>query len=451
MAQESINYGSFPNDPSANTVRDAFIVTQNNFTQLFTSAATSANVAQIVAGAGISVSPANGVGNVTVTANLNSLKIRSNTLSVSSLGGYTVGNTIVIPDANATLLIELSSVANSNSSVFNLDVVGNLTISGNSLTASTANINLTSGNITLGNGKFTGKVAVAGGNGAIQFSDANGVQTGNSAFYYDSALTTVNVPVISVTQVVAANANIVSANFANVVANSATFANASITGTLSGNVGNFSSNVISPTFVGNLSGNLTNPGLSNAVVFYNASGVSTGSANLRYISGNLELTNGSLVASSIVGNLTGTASLAAIVTGTIQSNITELGNLSFLNVSGSANVNALASNSSVTGITANFTNVTVSNTLVSTNINSTRANIQTDVIANNLFANSALTTINITSVTGNFTTRVSANAVVFNTQTVQPSTPAGGTVYYNGITGKLQVYNGVLSIWEDLN
>lgn len=451
MAQESINYGAFPNDPAANTIRDAFIATQNNFTQLFTSAAANANVARIVAGAGVSVSPANGVGNVTVSANLNSLKVRSNTLAISSLGGYTVGNTVVVPDANATLLIDLSSVPNSNSSVFNLDVVGNLTLSGSNLVAPSANINLTSGNITLTTGRISGKFSVAGGNGAIQYSDGNGIQTGTSIFAYDSALSVLSVPGIIATQVTAANANIVDANFSSAVVDTLNAANLTVSGTIAGNTAALSGNVVAPYFVGNLSGNLANGSIAESLVFYDANGVSTSSANLRYVAGNLELSNGAIFCANIVGNLTGVASLATTVTGAVQANISQLGNLSVLNVTGATQVNTLTANVSITAPSANLNNLVVSNTISSANINSTRANIQSDVTANAFVANVSVSTPSLQAVTGNFTATMAANSIVFTTQTSAPGAPAAGTVYYNGVTGKLQVYNGVLSVWQDLN
>lgn len=451
MAQESINYGAFPNDPAANTIRDAFISTQNNFTQLFNSAAANANVARIVAGTGVSIEPANGVGNVTVTANLNSLRVRSNTLTISSLGGYNVGSTVVIPDANATLLIDIDSRPNSNSSVYNLEVIGNLNLSGSSFTAATANINLTSGNITLGSGRISGKFAVAGGSGAVQYSDTSGIQTGTGSFNFDIANSRLNVPGITTTQITAANANIVSGNFNALVTNTFTASNVTITTNLLANAASFSANVLAQNFVGNLAGNLTTNTLSNTIVFYNSSGVSTGSANLRYVAGNLELLNGAIICSNFTGNLNGTASMATAVVGSVQANISQLGNLSLLNVTGTALVNSLTANVTLTAPQANLANANVTNTLTSNNISATRANIQTDLIADTLTANNSVTAANVTASLGLFSNKMTANAGVFVAQATPPSSPIGGTVYYNGTTGKLQVYNGVLSVWQDLN
>jgi hypothetical protein len=451
MAQENINYGAFPNDPLANTIRDAFIATQNNFDTLFAGTDANANVSQIVAGTGIAVSPANGVGNVTVTSTFNSLRVRSNTISVSSLGGTVDGNTIIIPSANATLVLELNSNTNANSSLYNLTVTNSLNLSGTGLSSANGNITLTNGNIVLTNGKLTGKVQATGGNGALQFSDANAVMTGTSGLYYDSALSKLVAPALAATQITGGDSNITNGVFTNLVVNTASATSVAVSGNISANNATFSGNISAIKVTGNVSGNLLTNTLANTIVFYSSNGTSTGSANLTYNGSNLTLVNGTIISANFSGNLSGIATSATNVLGGAQPNISEVGNLNYLNVFGNATVNNLFSNGTVSGAQGNFADVAVSNAITATNIAASRANLSISVTAGNITANSQLTTANLSANSGVFSTSVTANRVTFNSQTSAPSSPAGGTVYYNSITGKLQVYNGVLSVWQDLN
>lgn len=451
MAQENINYGAFPNDPAANTIRDAFIVAQNNFTQLFSAANAQSNVASIVAGSGISVNPANGVGNVTVTNTFNSLRVRSNTISVSSLGGTLDGNTVVISNASSTLILELNSNTNANSSLYNLNVTGNLTVSGNTVTVPTASFVIGTGNLTLTSGMLLGNVQAHGGSGAIQFSGANGQVTGNSSFFYDSVLNKLTVPEIAVTQLFGAASNITSGVFSNLSANTITAGNIVATGNVSANNAVISNNLSAASISGNLVGNVSANALANSVMYFSSSGLSTGSSNLTYNGTNLVLTGGAFVCNAITGNLTGLASTATSVVGAVQPNIAEVGNLNYLNVFGNAIVNQITSNSNVVGVHANFVTANVSSNLAATNITATRANIQLDVIAQNVTANINMNASNVIAGSGTFTGNVSANIMVFNSQPTTPASPVPGQVYYNGSTGKLQVYNGLLSTWQDLN
>lgn len=451
MAQENINYGAFPNDPAANNIRDAFIATQNNFTQLFSAANAESNVSSIIAGTGISVSPANGVGNVTVTSTFNSLRVRSNTISVSSLGGTLDGTTVVISDASATLILELNSNTNANSSLFNLDVAGNFTVTGNSVTIPTATVDIGNGNVTLANGMLFGNVQAHGGAGAVQYTGSNGQITGNSSFFYDSVLNKLTVPAMDVTLITGATSNITDGVFSNLSVNSLGATSLTVAGNISANNAIIGNSISAANISGNLIGNVKSTAFANSVMYFNASGLSGGSSNFTYDGTNLSLTGGSFVCNTITGNLTGLASLATAVTGAVQPNIAEVGNLNFLNVFGNATVNDITSNSNVSGVHANFVSANVSNTITVTNISATRANIQLDVIAQNLKANMNMNAATVTANSGTFTGNVTANMIIFNSQPTTPASPVPGQVYYNGSTGKLQVYNGLLSVWQDLN
>jgi hypothetical protein len=451
MAQENINYGSFPNDPLANTIRDAFIATQNNFDTLFSGAAANANVSQIIAGDGISLSPANGVGNVTVTNSFNSLRVRSNTISVSSIGGTLDGSTVVIPNSSTTLILELNSNTNANSSLFNLSLSGNLTVSGSSVSVPNATVTLGTGNLVLTSGRLVGNVQGSGGNGAIQYTGSTGTVTGTSVFNFDTALNRLTVPAITTTQITSANANVVEGVFSNLAIGNASSNNLTIANVLTANTANFSGNVVGTRFSGNLTGNILDPALANTVIFYSSSGISTGSSNFTYNGSNLELTNGRIISANITGNLTGTASFANVVVNGVQSNITAVGNLSSLNVLGNTVVGSLTSLGNLTGDYGTFGNLLVNSNISLTNLSGSRANIQINLTAQEIVSNTSVTSASISSNTSVANTSMQTPIMYFVARTSDPVSPVGGMVYYNSIMGKLRVYNNINSTWDDLN
>ena len=56
MSQNNIDFGTFPDDPSADAIRTAFTKVQNNFNQLFSASAnTEVTSVNRTAGAGITV------------------------------------------------------------------------------------------------------------------------------------------------------------------------------------------------------------------------------------------------------------------------------------------------------------------------------------------------------------------------------------------------------------
>lgn len=79
MAQKKIDFGSYPNDPSADSVRSAFQKVQTNFNQLFTGVS-NAQVTAITAGSGISVSAP--TGNVIIAANIACVQVSTSTLGI---------------------------------------------------------------------------------------------------------------------------------------------------------------------------------------------------------------------------------------------------------------------------------------------------------------------------------------------------------------------------------
>ena len=191
MAFIPVLTGTFPDDPNADTIRAAFNVVNSNFEQLFGNLSNIAsNVNSVIAGTGVSVDTA--VGDVTITANLAVVNVHSDTLYVSGIGGY------ITPGGNAgqdytyiastnTLLLDINS--NVSLTLANVDFTGNLTIDGTSIAAANASINLSNGNIILGNGSFTGNISSTAN--LVQYANTVGIVTTDSSFRYSPGVLTV--------------------------------------------------------------------------------------------------------------------------------------------------------------------------------------------------------------------------------------------------------------------
>ena len=163
MAQKNIDFGSFPDDPSADAIRAAFEKVQDNFTQLFAGDSTGdVDSVNKTPGQGISVNSP--TGNVIVTANVYRVQVQSNTLgvginnSVSSLAHYTYGS--------QTLGIDLKE----NTIVANSLTVPYLNVTSISNLGSNANIIITGGNV--------GDVLVTDGSGNLSWIENSEGATG---------------------------------------------------------------------------------------------------------------------------------------------------------------------------------------------------------------------------------------------------------------------------------
>lgn len=197
MAQQDIDYGSYPDDASADAIRLAFQKTQENFDELYGNLSNiTGAVTTVVAGNGITVSSA--TGDVTVNSTFNLLNVHSNTLTISGVGGTvtsggTIGEDYTVNNASSTLVIEINSEL--DATFANLTVDGNLVINGNLISSVDADIEMTNGNITLINGSFTGDIVATSGSNTVQYANASNVITGDSNFTYNptgSSLTLTN-------------------------------------------------------------------------------------------------------------------------------------------------------------------------------------------------------------------------------------------------------------------
>jgi hypothetical protein len=112
MAQETIDFGAYPNDPDSDAIRTAFQKVQNNFTELYAIQYLT-GVSQVIPGAGLQVD--NTTGNVTITNRIPNITIQTQP-------GLSIGVT-VIPNANAN-----SATITSGSTPFVLGFANNVSI-----------------------------------------------------------------------------------------------------------------------------------------------------------------------------------------------------------------------------------------------------------------------------------------------------------------------------------
>jgi hypothetical protein len=397
MAQRNIDFGTFPDDPSADAIRTAFQKVQENFTEVY-AGVEGASVASVnrTPGAGITVSAP--TGNVIVTANIACVQVHTSTLSIGRDSNGAQDTSIT--SSSQTLWLDLpaniSNVSNINLSGY-ATAVGNVTggnlitggqvvatgnVSGSNIT--TAGQVVASGNITGGNLITTGTFSVTG--------NANVGNLGTSGLIVATGNVTGGNLVTGGALSVTGNANV-----GNIGAVSGV-----LTGTFSvtgnANVGNLgtarilaTANVTAPQLISNVAvgtaplvvtSTTVVPNLyvsrANVADFVNANLVSTGTfypllANAT--SGNVEesananlsfnAANGALIATTFVGALSGaatSATTAGTVTTNAQPNITSTGTLTSLGVNGTITAVAITANTGIfTGNGSGLTQLTGAN------------------------------------------------------------------------------------------
>lgn len=280
-------------------------------------------------------------------------------------------------------------------------------------TTSRSNITLSAvfsntGNFTIP-GSFNGQDAVLGGNISVAT-----VVVGNSITTNSLISDVVTSNSVSGVLTTAVQPNITSIG---------TLSNLTVTG-----------NVVATTFfgnvIGNISGNIQIPGVTNSIV-YNDGGSANSSTDFTFnntvkvmtLNGNMSANNGTfsqtVTANSIVANLfTGT-----LVTGA-QPNITSVGTLASLAVTGNITANGLTSNlftgTLVTGAQPNITSVgTLASLAVTGNVSA---------------GNVSGTTGAFTDVSGNGSALTALNASNISTGTLSQARLANSTLTVNGST-----------------
>lgn len=194
MAQENIDFGSFPNDPDADAIRTAFQKVQNNFTEVYTMTV-STGVVSLQPGTGITLNQPQG--NIVVTANLHSITVQTGANLRVGISTPT-GSSATITNGSTPFVIDLANTINVGN-VIAVNLSGRLT--GNS----NAQPNITSvGNLTrlrvLGNldgntinannfigGTFTGNFTSPGSNTQVIYNK-NGIMGASANLTWDDTL-----------------------------------------------------------------------------------------------------------------------------------------------------------------------------------------------------------------------------------------------------------------------
>jgi hypothetical protein len=332
----------------------------------------------------------------------------------------------------------------------------------------TGNITLdaASGNITNVNW-ITANYFSGSGNNLSNLQGANVTGTVANATHASTANTVVDAAQPNITSVGTLTSLIVGNSTANVTITVGT-ANGTLTST-----GNITAPYFIGNVVGNISGNIVVPGTNTSVLFNN-DGNAGASSNFTFNKDtNVATINGNLIASNVYAN-SGTIG-ASLLTGTLttaaQPNITSLGNLSSLNVTGnvladnltanltvfSANVNASSNVHAAyfvgPALTSNAANITVSaatgdNSVVLVPTGTGTVDVSSKRItslATPTQSTDAATKAYVDSVAEGLHVHASVKAATTNTL----ATLSGGTVAYdngtNGVGATLTISGGSLT------
>jgi hypothetical protein len=398
MAFIPVQTGNFPDDPNADTIRTAFNIVNLNFTELYGNLSNIAsNVNSITAGTGISVNGS--VGNVTVTSLFSSLSTHSDTLTVTGIGGAVPPGGVVNSDytvarATDTLILELNPAANVT---FNsIAASANLTVGGNVM-VSTGNVTLGTGNLIVTSGTISGNILSANAN-AVQFGDASGIVTSDTNFTYNSLNTTLTV----------LGGNINTQNVSAGYSISGTVLSIGTDATIYGLVAAGSVNSLGDyTGTGNLSitGNATVANITSLNID------ATGTVTADYLSGDgsnitninaSNITTGTLSSAVLSGSyaidITGNSATSVTVTGNAQANITSVGTLTGLAVSGNISANNVSIARELSGNSANYTGpVTVDSLAANFAVGGTTGLFTGQMTVDTLYANGAAIVESLTS------------------------------------------------------
>jgi hypothetical protein len=401
MAQETIDFGAYPNDPDSDAIRVAFQKTQNNFNELF-SIQYQTGVSQLIEGAGISVNQ--NTGNVTVTNRIANITIQtdanlrigvttatSNTATINS--GTTpfvlnLSNSISTGNITATGSIRGVIAATSNSQP-NITTVGNL--ANLSVVGTIRSNSFVSNNVDALNFSAT-YMASPGSNNQILLNNLGNIDATSNLTFTGNLLT--------VTGAISATGNITGQNFintGNISANGIISSNANITTTASISA---TGNITANNFFGRLANGTSNIRIPTANGVINFS--SAGNANIVVISGLGSNVNGFL-------NVTGNADVDNLST----ANISATGNANVGNV----NTSAISASGNVTG--SNF----LTSGLISATGNVTGNNVisATDISAIGNASAANLLTTGIVSAIGNVISLNLSTGIVSATGNVQAS------------------------------
>ena len=174
MAQQNIDFGTFPDDPSADAIRTAFQKVQQNFDEIYDSTANAA-VLSVNRSQGVGITVDSPTGNVVVSANIASISVSSVTLKVGT-SPNPVTNTATYTSYSQTLYVEIPDDLN----IGNITANGFISATGN-LTVANANLgNLATANFFSGNANGLFGIPGANVTGTVPTATTAGTVTTNA-------------------------------------------------------------------------------------------------------------------------------------------------------------------------------------------------------------------------------------------------------------------------------
>jgi len=311
--QKNIDFGTFPDDPSADPIRSAFQKTQQNFTELFQNQVTS-GVSSVNKTPGMGITVNSPTGDVIISANIACVKVFSTSMTLSLLNSTPTSFVTLTQSSSQTLQIELpSNITTLTTGVTNISLSGNITAS----ELTTTGIVSATGNIQ-GSNLITSGVLSAVGNANIGNIGTSGLITAIGNIQGGNLITTGSL-------VVEGNVNL--GDVSNVI----------ITGGLDGQFLTTDGNgALSWTTSEGANGTAIINGNSSVIVEIDGN-VNT---SINGVANVLQVTEDSvIIANGTGGSLLGANSITAnfffgTIRTAIQTNITSLGNLDDLAVDG---------------------------------------------------------------------------------------------------------------------
>lgn len=454
MSQQNIDFGSFPNDPSADPIRAAFQKVQNNFTELYQTTL-STGVLELIPGAGITQTDT--TGNISISAKISNIRLstgsshslvfgtsdtptQGNVTTVSSLLPIYIDLAPNITTVNAnftgstyTANFSVSGFVNSSflpagNEVYDLGSPSHrwkdLYLSGNSLGLGTITLNEIDGALVVPN------VAVAGNIDAGNITA--GVVAGNLATAVQANITSVGtLAQLTVAGSITANSNV------------------TITGSVS--AGTITGNYILPP-----GGNIQAPG-TNTQILFNDSGNAAATAGMTFDKANTLLTiQGNISGGNIVtsgdANITGNIGVNKVVaSGNVSgNNITTIG---VVETTTGITTGANLAISSITGDGANVTVVfamqtiapfTVGTTVTISGVSPTSYNGSWVVGTSAVDRITFVSTLTATASVAGARIRGSGNTTINGALQVVGNTSIGNITAINSITGNTITLNGAV-------
>lgn len=432
MAQQYIDFGTFPNDPSADPIRSAFQKINNNFTELY-GTFFSSGVTSITAIGGITAYTS--TGDVLLEGNFPSITVQTGSNLTVGVGVASNSQIANITSYAQPFYIDLSNSITTGNATFTTNLTTSNLQVGNFVTTS-----LVPNNTTLQLGTLTNKWGNIFITSNINLGSQN-IRSNTSG-------------VIVAGLFVTGNTNAGNANVTNLL----TTANANVTGTTT--TGNLT---VSNYLVGNLIPstnevfNLGSPTRRFKDLYLSGNSLSLGEQTMTTDATGFVIPSLTVQSNLSVGTVTATY-LDGVITATSQPLITSLGALSNLVVSGGLQTGemqvqgnlAVASNLAVSGALA-VPNLIVQNITYPPNVEVTLTapGSNTQIMFNddgNLYAVSGMTfnkTTNLLSVQGNVS---GGNLITSGGLDVQGNGTIGGTFAATGnITAGNLVTLGVLN------